>query len=277
MIIDGKKIAEEILQDLKKRLKQIPFQPVLCDVLVGEDPVSLSYVKIKEKTAARIGIEFNLLQLPKNSSTGEIVAAIAAVQNNPRLCGLIVQLPLPEQIDRDAALSAIGTGIDVDVINPESNKQFYLDQNALVPPTAGAILYLLDDFRIELVNPHFLVIGQGELVGKPITHLLRQRGYTVTTADSATTNLPELTKAADVIISGAGQEKLITGPMIKQDAIVIDAGTSESGTAIVGDVDLTSVKHVADIVSPVPGGVGPVTVAKLLENVVRVAEEKTLS
>jgi methylenetetrahydrofolate dehydrogenase (NADP+)/methenyltetrahydrofolate cyclohydrolase len=276
MVINGKNIAAEILSGLKKRLAEVAFQPVLCDVLVGADPVSLSYVNIKEKTAKSIGIKFRLIQLPQNSLTGQVVTAIHDAQKDQDLCGLIVQLPLPDQMDREQVLNSIHPSVDVDVINPASNKRFYLNRGVMTPPTAGAVLYLLQSLHLPLSEMEFLVIGQGELVGKPVTHLLRHQGYSVVTADSSTKDLASLTKVADIVISGTGQGKLVAGPMLKPGAVVIDAGTSESGATIVGDVDLVSVEEVASAVSPVPGGVGPVTVAKLLENVVITAERKTL-
>ncbi len=277
MIIDGKNIAEQILIGLKKRLTQIPFQPILCDVLVGDDSVSLSYVKVKQRTAKKTGTDFHLIQLPGGSSTGDVVAAIKTEQENENLCGLIVQLPLPDHIDSNVVLAAIDQAVDVDVINPESSRWFYRSRGVLVPPTAGAILEILQSLDIDLKQQNILVIGQGDLVGKPVTHLLQHHGYEVVTADRSTEDLADLTKTADIIISGTGQGGLLTGEMIKSGAIVIDAGTSESGAGIVGDVDQASVETVASVLSPVPGGVGPVTVAKLLENVVLVAERRLLA
>jgi len=277
MIIDGKKIANRILHELKPRLAQIPFQPILCDVLVGSDPVSLSYVKVKERQSKKIGVDFHLIQLPENSSTEDVVTAIKAEQQNENLCGLIVQLPLPDAIDSSAVLAAISQAVDVDVINPESSRWFYRSRGVLTPPTAGAILEILQSLDIDLEKQNILVIGQGELVGKPVTHLLKHNGYNVTIADRSTENLFKLTKSAEVIVSGTGQGGLVTGDMIKPGAIVIDAGTSESGAGIVGDIEQESVEKVAAVLSPVPGGVGPVTVAKLLENVVLVAERRLLT
>jgi methylenetetrahydrofolate dehydrogenase (NADP+) / methenyltetrahydrofolate cyclohydrolase len=276
MIINGKKIANNILHYLQARLKQIPFQPILCDVLVGDDPVSLSYVKVKQRTAKKIGVDFHLVQLPEQSSTEEVIAAIRKEQTNPNLCGLIVQLPLPHHIHQIEVLAAIDQTVDVDVINPESSRWYYRSRGVLVPPTAGAILEILLSLDIDLKQQSILVIGQGDLVGKPITHLLQHNGYEVVTADQSTTDLSKLTKAADVVISGTGQGGLITGDMVKPGAIVIDAGTSESGAGIVGDVEQASVENIAAYLSPVPGGVGPVTVAKLLENVVLVAQRRLL-
>lgn len=272
MIINGKQIADQILQNLQQKLARLSFQPLLCDVLVGDDPVSLSYVNIKEKTAQSIGLGFRLVQLPEEATTEQIIAALEEAQQDKKLCGLIVQLPLPETVERDKVLGAINPWLDVDVINPHSAELFYQNQNLLTPPTAAAIMEILDQLKLVLSTQNILVIGQGELVGKPVTHLLQQQGYQVSVADRETTDLSQLTKTADVIISGTGQGGLVDGEMIKVGSVIIDAGTSESGAGIVGDVDIASVRTVAAAVSPVPGGVGPVTVAKLLENVVQVAQ-----
>lgn len=279
VIIDGKKIAENILNDLRRRVQALSFQPILCDVVVGDDPVSLSYVKIKQKTAEKTGLEFRLVQLAGESTTETVVAALRQAQEDSFLCGLIAQLPLPEQLDKDAVLSAINSRVDVDCINPESARLFYEGAPGVsIPPTAGAIMHILEDkeLGLDLAQKKILVVGQGELVGKPVTFLLRREGYDIETADSSTAmeDLVKLTRAADIIIAGTGRAKLITKAMVQAGAIVVDAGTSESGADIVGDVDFEGVREVAAAVSPVPGGVGPVTVAKLLENVVKVAENK---
>lgn len=277
MIINGKILSQGLLHKIAQELKQLDFRPVLCDLLVGNDPVSLSYVKVKANTAKKVGIDFNLVQLPEQSSTGEVTAAIKEQQTNPRLCGLIVQLPLPETIDTQEVLTSIDQAVDVDVINPKSSQWFYKGRGVLIPPTAGAIWEILQNTKVNLNNKQILVIGQGELVGKPITYLIKHHGYAVTTADHSTQNLKALTIEADLIISGTGQGGLLTGDMVKPGAIVIDAGTSESGAGIVGDVDRKSVEQIAGMLSPVPGGVGPVTVAKLLENVTHVAERFKIS
>ena len=274
MIIDGKKIAAEILENISSELNQKQPKPVLCDILVGIDPVSLSYVTIKEKAAKSCGFEFLLEKLSIDSTTEDVVDTIMRVQKNPQLAGLIVQLPLPEHIDRKTVLDAIETAVDVDCLSAEASQSFYLNNSTLIPPTAGAIMAVLDSVKLDLTHLRFLVIGQGDLVGKPVTHLLKSRGLAVTTADSSTENLANITPFADVIISATGQAGLVYGSMIKPGAIVIDAGTAESGGGIVGDVDFESVSKIASHISPVPGGVGPVTVAKLLENVLEVSKRK---
>jgi len=277
LIIDGKKIAGQILAGLERRAAVLPFRPVLCDLVVGDDPVSLSYVKIKQRTAEKIGLGFRLVQLPEDSSAEDVILALQKEQEDKNLCGLIVQLPLPEHLGKDEILAVIDSNIDVDCISPKASQLFYSGSaDVCTPPTAAAIMHILEQQGLDLAKAKFLVVGQGELVGGPVTSLLRAKGYEVATADQETehSELVRLGLAADVIISGTGQGGLVTADMVKPGATVVDAGTSESGADIVGDVDFAGVSRVAGAISPVPGGVGPVTVAKLLENVVKVAENR---
>lgn len=275
-IIDGKKIASEILGSIKSEIGKLPFVPVFCDVLVGNDPVSLSYVKIKGKTAEEAGLHFRLEQLPETISEPQLIEKIKSLNNEPNLCGLIVQLPLPAHINRQAVLDAIDTKLDVDCLGSPNTEKFYQQQLLLTPPTAAAVVALIDQLPENLKTGQFVVVGQGQLVGQPVAHLLKQKNYRVTIADKATASLATLTKTADVLISATGQPGLITQEFVKPGSAVIDAGTAELDGGIVGDVDFGSVKNIAGFITPVPGGVGPVTVSMLLYNVVRVAKEKQL-
>lgn len=265
MTIDGRKISEQLQEEISKRVKDLSFTPILCDIIVGNDAVSFSYVRIKQRAAEKCGFEFQAIALPEDSTEAEVIAAIEKAQAQERLCGLIVQLPLPKHLNDNEILSAINPAVDVDVINPVTPGQF-------VSPTPAAILHILDSLMLDLTVEKFLVLGQGNLVGKPVAESLQARGYDVTVADENTPNTNELMKEASVIISGVGKPKLITGRKVKDNVIVIDAGTSESDGTIVGDVDFESVSAKARFVTPSPGGVGPITVAKLLENTLISAE-----
>ena len=273
-IIDGRAIAAELFQSLTTRVANLPFKPILCDVVVGEDPVSLSYVKIKGKKAQSCGMEFSLLQMPENSTDEEVCTAIISEQIKDNLCGLIVQLPLPKTLNTNRVLSSISQEVDVDVINPNSSEKFYEKESSIIPPTAGAIMYILNQLPINLYEENILVLGEGELVGKPVAHALKAIGCNVINATENTENRAELLKAATVIITGVGKAGVLTGDEVSDGVIVIDAGTSETSGSISGDVDFESVAPKARYITPSPGGVGPVTVAKLLENVVIVAENK---
>ena len=265
-LIDGKALATAILAQIKSEVGKLAYRPLFCDILVGADPVSLSFVKLKGLRAKAVGLDFKLVQLPDRITTEELTAQIAKLQQDPALSGLIIQLPLPKSVDQKKVLAAVDPSIDADGL---SNRAL------VVPPTAAAIITILDSLNLDWAQRSILVIGQGELVGRPVTRLLRQRGLAVMTADSATKDLLSLSKQADIIISGAGQPGLIQGHMIKPGCVVIDAGTAELAGGIVGDVDTKSVLPIAGYLAPTPGGVGPLTVAKLLANVVRLAKLKS--
>ena len=190
------------------------------------------------------------------------------------MCGLIIQLPLPAHLYVHKVLDSVDTTIDVDCLGSATSNLFYAGEKVPGFPTALACMEIVDSLNLDLKDKKIAVIGQGMLVGKPVTYLLRERGLDVETVTRTTENKDEIIKNADIIISGTGHGKLITGGMIKKGAVLIDAGTSESKGGIVGDVDLESVKDVAGYLSPVPGGVGPVTVGMLLKNVLKVAQSK---
>ncbi len=270
-IIDGKKIRDTILERLTAEVSALPFQPVFSDVLVGDNPVSAQYVRMKGKTAERIGISFRHANYPETITTDELVAELGMLGREPNMCGLIVQLPLPKTFDTKHVLDAIDPRIDVDSTGDINTRRFYNGEESFGFPTAMAVMTILDSLDLPLTEKKFLVVGQGALVGKPVAYLLKKRGYHVDIAEKETKNTNELIANADVIITATGVAKLIRGDMIKQGSVIIDAGTSESKGGIVGDVDFESVESIAGFVSPVPGGVGPVTVAMLLSNVVAVA------
>ena len=278
-IIDGRKLSQEILAEVKDEIARLPFQPVFCDVLVGSDPASVQYVGMKAKKAEKLGMKFHSAKFPETISPEELVKEIKKLEFVPDISGIIVQLPLPAKfIDRQVILDAVPEDLDVDCLGTLASEKFYKNENGtsslLGYPTALACMALLDSLKFDLTDKKIVVLGQGQLVGKPVTALLRFRGLNPNIITRQTENKEELIKNADIIISGIGHGKHVTGEMIKKGAVLIDAGTSESKGGIVGDVDLESVKDVASFVSPVPGGVGPVTVAMLLKNVLTVAKSK---
>ncbi len=260
-LIDGKKIQKDILDDIKKEVATLTFQPVFCDVLVGADPASMQYVRMKNKTAEDVGMKTKNAIFPENISTKNLIKEIKKLNEIENMCGIIVQLPLPKHIDTHAVLNNIEKKLDVDTPSP----------------AALACMMVLDSLKINLVDKKIVVLGQGELVGKPVAELLKSRELDFEIINSKTEEKEKLNllKNADIIISGMGKGKYITSDMIKDGVVLIDAGTSESTGGMVGDVDLESVKDKASFVSPVPGGVGPVTVAMLLKNVLQVAKSLT--
>src|SRR5258708_6020519 len=276
-IIDGRKLQKEILSKVKGEVERLPFQPVFCDVLVGDDPASMQYVRMKAKMAESVGIKFHNANFPSSISTEALIKEIKELNKVENMCGIIVQLPLPLHIDRQIILDSINPDLDVDCLGSVASKEFYEGKKERINlgyPTALACMALLDSLNIDLAHKNIAVLGRGLLVGKPVASLLKFRGLDPAIVSSQTEGKEEIIKNADVIISGTGKGGYITGDMIKKDTILIDAGTSEDSGSIVGDVDLKSVKDVARYVLPVPGGVGPVTVAMLLKNVLTVAKTK---
>ncbi len=281
-IIDGRKLRGEILAKVKKEVAELPFQPVFCDVLVGDDPASAQYVQMKARTAETMGIHFHKATFPASISTEELIKEIKILNKVENMCGIIVQLPLPATLDKQAILNSIDPRLDVDCLGAVATEKFYSNYNSetdLGYPTALACMALLDSLQLDFKGKIIVVMGQGALVGKQVAALLRFRNLSYLVLTSKTENKEYHLKQADVVISGIGKGKYITGNMIKDGAVLIDAGTSEeintSGDAkgnIVGDVDFESVKNIPGYLSPVPGGVGPVTVAMLLNNVLKVAK-----
>jgi methylenetetrahydrofolate dehydrogenase (NADP+)/methenyltetrahydrofolate cyclohydrolase len=276
-IIDGRKISADTLQVLKTKVALMSFSPVFCDVLVGDDVVSFKYVQMKKKMAEEIGVTFKDANFPSNTSTEELIKAIHVLNKTENMCGIIVQLPLPEHIDREAVLSAIDPRLDVDCLGAVASENFYnnesLESISLVPPTALSCVKILDSLGVDLKTKNIVILGQGALVGKPVLKLLQLRGLYPAVLVNDSKNKEEILKNADVIISGIGKGGYINRDMIKEGVVLVDAGTSESNGSIVGDVDFDSVKNMDGFISPTPGGVGPVTVAMLLQNVVQVAKK----
>ncbi|MCC7160306.1 bifunctional 5,10-methylenetetrahydrofolate dehydrogenase/5,10-methenyltetrahydrofolate cyclohydrolase [Candidatus Nomurabacteria bacterium] len=280
-VIDGRKISGNILEDIKKEVANLSFVPVFCDVLVGEDPSSLQYVEMKKRKAEFVGISFHKANFPSTITTEELIREIKILNNVQNMCGIIIQLPLPEHIDRQMVLDSIDSKLDVDCLGKINSEKFYSNYDAekdIAYPTALACMTILDSFDFTKNSPakleerKIVVLGQGVLVGRPVTALLKYRGLSPFVVTSKTESKENVIKNADIVISGIGKGKYITGNMLKSGAIVIDAGTSESEGSIVGDVDTESLNNIAGFISPVPGGVGPVTVAMLLKNVLKVAK-----
>ncbi len=271
-LIDGRKIRDDILREVKAGVAALPFSPVFCDILVGDDPASAQYVRMKAKTAESVGIKFREANFPASITTEELVREVETLNQVPHMCGIILQLPLPSGIDKKAVLDAIDPKLDVDCLGTLASQKFYQGENELGFPTALACVRILDSLKLNLEGKKIVCLGQGELVGKPVAALLGFRGLEPVPVDINTEDKDKILKEADIVISAIGKGKHITGEKVKKGVALIDAGTSESNNAIVGDVDLESVNGVAAFISPVPGGVGPVTVAMLLKNVLKVAK-----
>jgi methylenetetrahydrofolate dehydrogenase (NADP+)/methenyltetrahydrofolate cyclohydrolase len=273
-IIDGRKISKEILAEVKVKVKTLDFKPVFCDILVGNDLASLKYVELKKKKALELGIDFYDANFTENITTEELILEIEKINKIENMCGIIVQLPLPSHLDTQKILDTIEPSLDVDCLGEELSNKFYNGDLFIAPPTALACEALLESLNLDLLKKKILIIGEGKLVGKPMANILKFKNYNFDIINSKSENQETLIKEADVLITGVGRGSLITGDMVKEGVIVIDAGTSEEDSVLVGDVDFDSVSTKASFVTPVPGGVGPVTVAMLFSNVLKVAYNK---
>jgi methylenetetrahydrofolate dehydrogenase (NADP+)/methenyltetrahydrofolate cyclohydrolase len=274
MIVQGTQIAQKILAQLARRIRTSQLRPHLGVVLVGRDPASQTYVRRKQQAAEAIGVRFSLFQFPAAISTAKLIAQLQRIQADPTLSGVIIQLPLPKGLDKARVLNALRADLDVDYLSWESLGKLVVGENPLVPPTPGAILEILRAHKITLTGRHVVLVGRGDLIGKPLANILMQQPLTLTVCNKQTRNLSGLTRQADILITGVGRAELITGAMVKKGAVVIDAGVSFRGKKMYGDVKFREVARVASLITPTPGGVGPVTVAKLLANTVANALKK---
>ena len=267
-IVNGNEIAQKILNRLKSQIRLQNLRPHLAVILVGSDPASATYVRKKQEAAQSIGVKFSLYRFPNNIKESQLISKIKSIQRQ-KLSGIIVQLPLPKNLDKKKILNALKPNLDVDFLTWESLGKLVISDNVLVPPSPGAVLEILNYYKIPLRGKHIVLVGQGDLIGKPLTNLFIHMPVTLTTCNKDTRNLKELTRRAGILISGVGKAHLISADMVKSGAIVIDAGVSFVGKKMYGDVDFEKVAKVASLITPTPGGVGPITVAKLLENTVK--------
>ncbi len=280
-IIDGKKISEDILNELRLKVQERANQglkiPHLAAILVGDDGPSETYVNSKIKACEKVGFNSSLFNYDKNISEEKLIYEIELVNNNDDIDGFIVQLPLPSSIDQNNILNSVNPNKDVDGFHPINYGKMTLGVNSFIPATPYGILQLFQRYKIDLEGKKCLVIGRSQIVGRPISILLSQSNEfcnaTVTLAHSRTINLDLLTLDSDVIISAIGKPEFLKAEMVKEGAIIVDVGisrvkdaSSQKGYRIVGDVDFKNVSKKASYITPVPGGVGPMTIAMLLSN-----------
>lgn len=270
-IVNGKEVAEEIYKQLKTDIQAHQLTPRLGVVLVGQNPASLTYVKVKKKRAEEVGVAAQIFEFPESVSQYELATSVKKIIIEQNLHGLIVQLPLPAHIDRTKILELVPPELDVDCLTAANRQKLESGQPLFVPPAAGAVMAILKHYDVDLKGKRVLVVGTGDLIGKPIIAMLRAQGIKPDIVDLLQGSLAELGVKADVIISGTGKAGLIKGEHVKQGAVVIDAGTAGTDKGVVGDVDAATVEPKTSLFSGVPGGVGPVTVAILLQNVVNSA------
>lgn len=275
IVVNGNKIASQILERLAQQvkiLKKKKIRPCLGVILVGQDGPSLTYVKKKGEACQRIGVGFVLRKYPVSISTDKLIDQLKKIQKKEKLTGLIIQLPLPKHIKTNKVLEYLNPKIDIDCLTEKNLGKLVSGNYELEPPTPGAILEILRYHQVNLVGKRVVLIGAGSLIGRPLANLLFLLRATVTVCNSATKNIKEITKKADIIISGVGKYNLIQGSMVKKGVKVIDGGVSFYHGKMYGDINFSEIKKKASLVTPTPGGVGPITVAKLIENVVKNAQ-----
>ncbi|HNU95661.1 MAG TPA: bifunctional 5,10-methylenetetrahydrofolate dehydrogenase/5,10-methenyltetrahydrofolate cyclohydrolase [Candidatus Paceibacterota bacterium] len=276
-IIDGRKIRDDFLEEIKIQVRDLKYQPELFDITVGQNKLSDLYANLKLKFANQVGFKSQIINFPETITTEEIILKIKELNEGLNTAGIIVQLPLPPHINSQKVLDSILPELDVDCLGQENSQAFYEGRGDFIFPTAKACLYLLDKIGLDLKGKKIVVVGNGKLVGRPVSYLLEKRGYSVKNITKQSNNPKDDIKKADVIISAAGQANFIKEEMVKEGVVIIDAGTSEENGSIKGDVDFEKIAPKSSFITRSPGGVGPVTLAMLLTNVLQVAKMKKTS
>lgn len=275
-LIDGKKIASKLHTLLAVRVKRLTHQgitPHLGVILVGNHAPSATYVRKKQEAAAELGIACSIHRFAATTTPANLIAASRSIQEDAQLTGLIIQLPLPERLYIPEVLNSIDPAIDVDCLTNQQLGRLVMNTEGLVPPTPGAVLTILEELAINPAGKNITIVGTGALVGKPLAILLMNAGASVATCNSRTTDIASKCREADILVCGVGKKNIIRGDMIKPGAVVIDTGISFEGKKMYGDVNVEEVLERAAFVTPTPGGVGPITVARLLWNTVLAAED----
>jgi len=271
-IIDGKKIAEKILNNLKSKIKSMKEKPGLAIVLVGNNPASEIYVSSKEKTFKEVEGYCERHNLDKDVSEIDLLNLVNKLNNNPKVHGILIQLPLPKQIDESLVTNSILPHKDVDGFTSVNLGYLMSGSTILAPATARAVLHLIESTGTGIEGKNAVVVGRSNIVGKPVALMLLEKNATVAVCHSKTKNIAEHAKKADILVAAAGKPKLITREMVKEGSVVIDVGINRINDKIVGDVDFENVKEVAGYITPVPGGVGPMTIAMLMDNTLKAME-----
>lgn len=277
IILDGKKLRDKIIENLKTKVDTFKKKPTLVVILVGENPASKIYVNNKKKMAEKIGINSEVINYPENISEKELLSKIDELNNDKNVTAILVQLPLPEHISKDNVMNKITPSKDVDGFTPYNfGKLFSGETPTVYPCTPKGILLLLDEYNIELEGKHVVIVGRSNIVGRPLSQMMLNRNATVTICHSHTKNLPQITKTADVLVSAVGKN-IIEGEILKTGCVIVDVGIFKDGNGKTrGDVDFESASKIASYISPVPGGVGPMTIASLMLNTVELFEKNSL-
>lgn len=276
-IIDGKELAKNIRETLAEEVKELKLaeiHPKLAVVMVGEDKASKIYVKNKSRACEEIGIQYEEYLLPTETTMQELTELIEKLNNDVTIHGILVQSPLPEGLDANEAFRTISPKKDVDGFHPVNVGKLSLNQDCFVSCTPYGIMKILDSYHIPVEGANAVIIGRSNIVGKPLAQCLLNKNATVTICHSKTKQLKEITKQADILVAAIGKPKFVTEDMVKEGATVIDVGINRTEEGLVGDTDFEKIKNKVSYITPVPGGVGPMTVAMLMSNVVKAAKQQ---
>ncbi len=265
-------MEKEMGEKIEQLLDTKGIRPGLAVILVGEDPASRTYVRNKERACKRVGIHSEVYRLSEDTSQEEVLALIERLNQSAEIHGILVQLPLPSHISDKACIHAIDPKKDVDGFHPISAGNLLINEQGFIPCTPHGIMVLLDRMGVDLQGKHAVVVGRSNIVGKPVGLLLLREHATVTICHSRTADLGAVTRQADVLVVATGKPEMISGDMIKPGAVVIDVGVNKVGDKLVGDVEFDSASKVASAITPVPGGVGPMTITMLMKNTIEAAQ-----
>jgi methylenetetrahydrofolate dehydrogenase (NADP+)/methenyltetrahydrofolate cyclohydrolase len=266
MILDGKKTADKRLEILKEQIEDSGLYPRLATVIVGEDPASQMYVRMKHRACEQVGIGSVGIARGQDATTEQVLKAVAQLNADADINGILIQLPLPKQVDTERVIASVSPDKDVDGFHPFNLGLLFSGRPRFAPCTPKGIMTLLGEYKIEVSGTRAVVIGRSIDVGRPMSALLMNADATVTVCHSKTKNLTEEIRKADILVSAVGKAHFITGELVKPGAVVIDVGINQLNGKLVGDVDFAAVKEIASAITPVPGGVGPMTIATLMEN-----------
>ena len=274
-LMDGKALAMEIKQELAEKVKNENLKPNLAVILCGDDEASKVYVRIKSRACKEVGIEFEEYNLDEKTTQSDLIDLIKKLNNDEKVDGILLQYPLPKGFDYDEAAETISVYKDVDGFNPYNVGRLSIGKPRFIPCTPYGIMKLFEKYKIDLEGKNAVIVGRSNIVGKPMIQCLLSKNATVTVCHSKTENLKEEVKKADIVIVAVGRRKMVTADMIKDGAVVIDVGTNrDENGKLCGDVDFDGVSKKASFITPSPGGVGPMTVAMLMNNVVLACENK---
>ena len=273
-IMDGKMLRDKILDEVKDKIEKNNLKLKLAIILVGENEASKIYVRNKEKACDFVGIKCDKYLLDNDTTEDEVISLIDRLNNDDEVTGIILQSPVPSHIDFDKCAGTIKYYKDVDGFTRDNIYNLYMNKKGLIPCTVKGIIRLLDEYKIEIEGKHVVIVGRGNIVGKPLNHAMMNRNATVTVCHSKTTSLDEICRTADILVSAVGMANLITKEMVKDGAVVIDVGISRVDNKVVGDTNYDEIKDKCLFITPVPGGVGPMTVAMIMENLLIAKEMK---